>query len=270
MPTRIGCVPFVNAKPLIAQFVDAAIGVEVVLAPPSQLPAMLDRGEAAAVLASSFDALHTPGRRVAAGVAIASKGPVESVRMFSKVPFERVGSVALDSSSLTSNALAHILLHELYGVCPATRVREPDLDAMLSECDAAVLIGDRGMTASSEGLHVLDLGQGWADLTGLPFVWALWIGGPQLDAALADTLLHARRWGEAHIEAVAREAAKEPGWSGPMALRYLSETMYFDFDARGAESLATFGQMMLAHGLIDTLHAPEVVGSPAKASAATP
>ena len=255
MPTRIGCVPFVNAKPLIAQFVDAAIGVEVVLAPPSQLPAMLDRGEAAAVLASSFDALHTPGRRVAAGVAIASKGPVESVRMFSKVPFERVGSVALDSSSLTSNALAHILLHELYGVCPATRVREPDLDAMLSECDAAVLIGDRGMTASSAGL---------------PFVWALWIGGPQLDAALADTLLHARRWGEAHIEAVAREAAKEPGWSGPMALRYLSETMYFDFDARGAESLATFGQMMLAHGLIDTLHAPEVVGSPAKASAATP
>lgn len=261
MSTRIGCVPFVNAKPLIAQFEDPSRGIEVALAPPSQLPAMLNRGEAAAVLASSFDALRSPNRRVAAGVAIASKGPVDSVRVFSKVPFEHAQTLALDSSSLTSNALAHILLHELYGVCPMATTHAPDLDAMLGRCDAAVLIGDRGMTASSEGLHVLDLGAGWAELTGLPFVWALWIGSEQLDSDLAGKLLNARLWGEAHVEQVAREAGKEPGWTERMALRYLRDTMYFDFDAQGAEALVLFGQMMVEHGLIDTLHAPEVVGA---------
>lgn len=262
MSTRIGCVPFVNAKPLIAQFADPAVGVEVVLAPPSQLPAMLDRGEAAAVLASSFDALRTPNRRVAAGVAIASKGPVESVRVFSKVPLERAETLALDASSLTSNALAHILLHELYGVCPIPTTHAPDLQGMLSQCDAAVLIGDKGMTASSNELHVLDLGQGWLELTGLPFVWALWIGAQDLDSDLAAKLLEARLWGEEHVTQVAREAAATPGWNEAMAHRYLSETMSFAFDAQGAEALVLFGQMMVAHGLIDTLHAPEIVGGP--------
>ncbi|MCB8931840.1 MAG: menaquinone biosynthesis protein [Fimbriimonadaceae bacterium] len=261
MRCRIGCVPFVNAKPLIARFLDEDRGIDVALAPPSQLPAMLDRGEAAAVLASSFDALRTPGRRVAAGVSISSYGPAESVRVFSKVPFDRAQSLALDASSLTSNALAQILLHELHGVCPRTEVRPPDLTAMLGEFDAAVLIGDRGLSASSEGLHVLDLGQGWTELTELPFVWALWIGQESLTPALAGELEAARHWGEERVVSIAARAAQEAGWKREVAEIYLTQNMRYGFEEEHVRALVLFGHMLEAHGLIDRAQTPEIVAA---------
>lgn len=266
MRSRIGCVPFVNAKPLIARFLAEDRGIDVALAPPSQLPSMLDRGEAEAVLASSFDALRTPGRRVAAGVSISSFGPAESVRVFSRVPLERVESLALDSSSLTSNALAQILLHELYGVCPRAEVRPPDLPSMLREFDAAVLIGDRGLTASSEGLQVLDLGQGWTELTDLPFVWALWIGGEELTPALAGELSAAREWGEARLLDIAARAADEAGWERKVAEVYLTQNMRFGLGEEHGRALALFGQMLQTHGLVERAQTPEIVGVPTPSS----
>lgn len=267
MRARIGCVPFVNAKPLIARFLAEERGIDVALAPPPELPAMLDRGEAAAVLASSFDALRTPGRRVAGGVSISSYGPAESVRVFSKVPLDRVQTLALDASSLTSNALAHILLHELYGICPKTEVRPPDLEAMLNEFDAAVLIGDRGLAAPSTGLHVLDLGQGWTELTELPFVWALWIGCEGLTPELAGELEGAGRWGEARVRAIAARAAEEVGWEREVAEVYLTQNMRYGLDDEHLRALVLFGKMLESHGLIEVAQSPRVVTASAPSRA---
>ena len=133
MKPTIGSVPFLNAKPLIKAFqhLGDESPVAVLCEVPSKLPAMLDEGRASAVMASSFDALRTPGRRVAAGVSISSRGPAESVRLFSKVEPARIQTLALDSSSLTSNNLARVVLAERYGAKPAAVILPPDRDAML-------------------------------------------------------------------------------------------------------------------------------------------
>lgn len=185
----LATVPYVNAYPLVFGL-DEAMGedVELLSAPPSSLPSLLDSGEAQAVLVSSIEAIQRPNRVWIGDLCIGSDGPVESVRLFSQVPFHKIKKVALDQSSMTSNVLALILLEGLFGIQPETFTHPPVQSEMLAQADACLLIGDIGMTAPSDGLEVLDLGQGWKELTGLPFVWAGWIGSPGFDPALPGLL----------------------------------------------------------------------------------
>jgi chorismate dehydratase len=190
----LGSVPYLNARPLIRRFEVEDRGALLRFDAPSRLPAMLDSGQADAVLVSSIEALRTPGRRMASGVCIGSDGPVRSVRLFSRVPLGDIRALALDASSLTSNRLALVLLAELYGARPRAALHSPGLREMLSKADACVLIGDQGMRADGSGLFVLDLGEAWTRLTGLPFVWAAWIGGARLTPVLAGELRAAAEW----------------------------------------------------------------------------
>lgn len=148
--------------------------VEVVYDVPSRLPALLDSGEVDAILVSSIEYLRRDDLELVADVGIMSNGPVASVRMLSKVPLEEIQTLALDESSMTSNMLAQIILAER-GVRPALVTMEPDQAAMLAACDACVLIGDKGLEADGTGLVDVDLGAAWTEMTGKPFVWAVWL-----------------------------------------------------------------------------------------------
>ena len=172
---RVGCVPYVNARPLVAAFDQPNEFVEVVYDIPSKLPALLDSGEVDSILVSSIELLRRDDLLPVAEVGIMSYGPVRSVRMLSKVPMKEIKTLALDQSSLTSNILAKIILAE-QGVFPKTETLDPDAPNMLARHDACVLIGDKGFEADGTGLVDIDLGEAWTDMTGLPFVWALWLG----------------------------------------------------------------------------------------------
>ena len=172
---RVGCVPYVNARPLVAAFDRPNEFIEVIYDIPSRLPALLDSGEVDAILVSSIELLRRDDLLPVAEVGIMSYGPVKSVRMLSNVPLSDIKTLALDQSSLTSNILAQIILAE-QGVFPMTETLSPDAPNMLANYDACVLIGDKGFEADGTGLVDIDLGQAWTDMTGLPFVWALWLG----------------------------------------------------------------------------------------------
>lgn len=261
----VGSVPYVNARPLVWRFENPAQGTEpavrVVYDLPSRLPALLDSGGADAVLASSFDAITTPERRVAFGVGIVSRGKVESVRLFSKVPFEQIRSLALDEASLTSNHLAQIVLLEQWGIKPTLRHLPSRQADMLAECDACVLIGDAGMAASSEGLHVLDLGEAWTELTGLPFVWALWIGKDRLGPELAALLNDASNLNAAERDAMIEQTAEKSGWEAGEVNRYLSECIRFTLGTEELEGLEEFGRKLVSQGLVEEAFAPSIVSS---------
>ena len=252
----IGTVPYLNARPLVRWFADTeegrGSGVRVVEAVPSELARMLRRGECAAALVSSFELLRRPDLCYAPGVAVAAEGPVLSVRMLSKVPIPAVRSVALDTSSLTSVALLKILLAERFGVAPCYLPHGPDLDRMLSEADAALLIGDLGYREYDPSLHTLDLGAAWRELTGLPFVYALWIGPPdRLTPEVAEVLLRAKEWGAAHLEAIARTEYERLGETYERTHGYLTKVMRYGLGAREVEGLRAFAGKALANGLID-------------------
>ncbi|MDI9636899.1 menaquinone biosynthesis protein [Kamptonema cortianum] len=223
---RLGCVPYVNAAPLVWWFESLGENspVEIFYDVPSRLPALLDEGAVDAILVSSIYALTHPGLNVADGVGIVSSGPVESVRVLSNVPYGNIQSLALDSSSMTSNLLALILLKEQFGVVPATLSMQPDPQKMLEVCDACVVIGDIGMTAHAPGSRVLDLGEAWTDSTGLPFIWALWVGKERLDSELAGllTLAHKNALGAESWEKVIQFASTKVEWDVATVDRYLT------------------------------------------------
>src|SRR5262249_15669417 len=130
-------------------------------------------------------------------ISIASRGPVLSVTLFSRVPWQAIRRVALDEGSRTSAALTQVLLHRRYGVHPEVVPLPLDCAAEEADADAVVLIGDRAMRACLPGFaHAFDLGQEWHDWIGLPFVYAVWAVREGVDLGpVAAALAEAKRRG---------------------------------------------------------------------------
>ena len=232
----IGSVPYLNEKPLTRWFHQTEAGqncgIKVIHAVPSELARMLEQGEIAAALVSSFEYFRSPGYTIVPGISISGQDEITSVRAFSRLPWRKTESVAVDTSSLTSVALLRILLAEQFDSHPAFRHHPPDIDAMLAVADAALLIGDKAMLARPDVLDVLDLGKSWRRLTGLPFVYAVWLGKPdKITPQLVDALTTARDWGLTQTEPIAAEEASRLGCSVAVCRRYLAEIMDYDLGA---------------------------------------
>src|SRR5918911_5190042 len=119
-PIRVGAVNYLNTKPLIYDLEGLAPGAELVLEVPGRLADLLAAGRLDVALIPVIEYFRAGTYSVVPGVAIASRGPVLSVTLFSRVPWTEIRSVALDEGSRTSSALARILLEKRYGVRPQT------------------------------------------------------------------------------------------------------------------------------------------------------
>ena len=130
-------------------------------------------------------------------IAIASRGPVLSVTLFSRIPCPDIRRLALDVGSRTSAALTQILLRKRYGATPQLQPLEWEQKPEELDVDAVLLIGDRAMHACLPGFPIaLDLGQEWFEWTGLPFVYAFWAVRPGAAlGTIADALQQAKARG---------------------------------------------------------------------------
>ncbi|MFY9343343.1 MAG: MqnA/MqnD/SBP family protein [Planctomycetota bacterium] len=195
MNLRIGGVPYGVGAPLLAGL-GSDPAVTLVQAPPTALIEQLRRGELDVALVSSIEAIRLPRYRIARGLGIASKREIRSVRAFRRrsVPIRSVG---VDQGSATSVALLRILLAKAHAADVAADVtftaiaptRAPD---QLPH-NLVLLIGDHGLGADAGAREVWDLGQHWRALTGLPFVFALWVLAPHADADAVLPVLHQAR-----------------------------------------------------------------------------
>lgn len=246
---RVGSVPYVNAHPLVWGL--QSQGVEVVYDVPSRLPALLDAEEVDAVLVSSIESLRRPELETLANVAIISKNAVESVRIFSKVPWEEIKSLALDQSSMTSNALALSLLNRRNYSQLDCKPLPPDLEAMLENHDAGLLIGDKGMDQESGNLFTYDLGELWKNHTSLPFVWALWTAKRGQDwTELSAILDQAYAQSKFEWEFMLQDSTERSGWTLEKTRRYLEQTMSFTLDEEARKGLNTYSIQLQKFGQI--------------------
>ena len=115
---RIGCVSYLNAKPLIEPIL-ARRDVEVAFAVPAELLPLLNAGTVAAGLLPIVDYQTSPAELVLvpAGV-ISSDGPTLTVRIFSRVPPEQITRLHADTDSHTSVILAQLILRRRYRQWP--------------------------------------------------------------------------------------------------------------------------------------------------------
>lgn len=258
---KIGSVPYLNAKPLTALFEsqEEKEQVSVMYSPPAILAEWLGKGMVDTALVSSIFALTSENACVAPEISISSQGEVQSVRLFSRVPFHLIETLALDPASLTANLLARVLLAERSGVYPHCVLGDGTLEGSLLHSEAVVLIGDTGMTSEADDLFILDLGAGWWELTGKPFVWALWVGFGGLTPELCGKLQRSKAFGLSRLEEIAMKEAKRLGTDFTRCLKYLSEVIDYSLTKVHWEGLQLFGDFCIKNRFISGYALPRIV-----------
>ncbi len=239
---RVGAVNYLNTKPLIYGWEQHAHEADLVLDYPSRLAEDLAEGRLDVALIPSVEFFHDPTYTIVSNACIACRGPVLSVKLFSRGPIEKVRTLALDDGSRTSVALVRVLLEERYGVKP--QLERLPLDASIddTQADAVLLIGDRAIHSPRGRFEVVwDLGDEWCRWTELPFVFAMWVARAGVELSGIDVALAAARdAGLAHLPEIAAREAAPLGLTQPQCLSYLRDNLYFYLQERELRGLELF------------------------------
>ena len=255
-PVRLGAVGYLNARPLVYGL-DRSARFAIRYDVPSECARLLHANEIDVGLIPSIEYLRGGPYRIVPDLAIASRGTVASVALFTTKPMCDVRSIAMDTSSRTSVALVLVLCARLYRIDPVIEARGPDLGDMLARCDAALIIGDNALFVSgSRQLTVdsrqvvdsreftvekIDLGEAWMELTGLPFVYAFWAGR---DGVLARedvlALQRARDEGVQRPDELAREYLADRPDRQALGASYLRHNIKYDLKDEERAGLETF------------------------------
>lgn len=252
---RVGAVSYLNARPLYHRIAQHAPDVRLTLDHPSRLAESLSRGDLDVALIPSVEYLRgaaTQGYRIIPNIAIAARGPVRSVKLFSRLPFAAIDRLALDEGSRTSQVLCRVWLDAAHGVRPSRIEPLPiGVSALESTADAVLVIGDRAMKVPDTPFaHVVDLAEAWNALTGLPFVFALWVARAGVDlGTLPEALAACKAQGLAEAAELAREHAPRLGLEYQTCLDYLTRVLSYDLGASERAGLSRFAHMAAALGL---------------------
>ena len=154
-----------------------------------------------------------PDLAILPGVAIASRRAVRSILLVSKVPLEKIQTVALDTSSMTSVALIKVLFAKWWGGGRTFTPMAPDIEQMLKMHDAGLVIGDPALQIDRSRYLTYDLAEEWIRFTGKPFVFAFWavrqaaLGDAPRDLDLATVFQESRDHGlqPENLDRIARE-----------------------------------------------------------------
>lgn len=240
-PMRVGSVPYLNAVPLTRGIED-----QIVLAPPSRLAELLREGKLDAALVSVTEALFQEGYDVMDGIAVASLGEVKSVFLAHRLPLESLTRVFHDPASLTSVNLLKVLLAER-GV-KVEFVPLPNYpDAPFH--DAVLLIGDPAIQFLRGGHphQIWDLGAAWAELTQLPFVYAVWVLRRGVDTtSIRRVLRDAKTFGLETLDQIIRDRSEH---DYNFRRDYLSWHIHYHLGSDEKRGLARFAELLTKHGL---------------------
>jgi chorismate dehydratase len=188
--------------------------------------------------------------QIIAGISIASKSRVRSVLLLSKLPIEKIQSVAVDTSSRTSVAFLRILLGKFYSRTANMLPAAPRPEEMMKRADAALVIGDPALTYRGSA-RVYDLAAEWKKFTGLPFVFAFWAGhrDKNLSKCRKD-FEESREFGLAHVDDIAAEYALKLNMEPAEVKVYLTENIDYSLDEENCRGLRLFFKLAREAGII--------------------
>jgi chorismate dehydratase len=256
---RVSAISFLNTAPLMWDFDhgDLRRDYRVDYTLPSACAEILRNGMADIGIIPAAAHTTIPDLLVIPDVAIAARGPVRSILLVSKVPIDQIKTVAADTSSRSSVALLQVLFNKFIHTKPEFIPMPPQLEPMLKQCDAGLLIGDPALLAKTDGFHVYDLAEEWKRFTGKSFVFAFWAVRKQAlqdhDGISVVNAFQKSRDTGLQPENIAR-TAKE--WTGRLGLSeteitsYLRDNIYYKLDNDCLEGLRLFYQFAAECGAL--------------------
>jgi chorismate dehydratase len=256
---RLGAVSYLNARPLVYGL-EADPRFDLRYDIPSECARLLHAAAIDVGLVPSIEYLRGPKPyTLVPGAAVTSRGPVASVAIYTTKDPRDIRTIAMDSSSRTSVALATVLLRRVFDVAPEAISMPPDLGAMLARADAALLIGDYALFVDHATVRLkpdttitkIDLGELWSRHTGLPFVYAFWTAWPEaLSPDEVERLQRAREEGEAHADDVAAAYYQGDPQRQAVAKPYLRDNIRYSLGEEELEGLRTFYRYAAELGLV--------------------
>lgn len=277
--SRISASSYSNTAPLIWSFLyGSGHGrVEIILDnAPARSAELLEAGrvDAALVPVAAYQTINDV--RIVPGVCVGARERVRSVCLISKTErLEEARTVALDVSSRTSVLLTKIIFREFLGFEPGWRPAAPDIDVMLKDSDAALLIGDPALkiaalsepeavatgtplvvsklppdwpvTAGPTHRTVFDLAELWRAHTGLGFIFAMWMTKQE---SVSIDFAAARDEGLRHVEEIVSNYEPEIGLGREEMLRYLTENITYEPDESMLKGMELYFELAGRHGLI--------------------
>jgi chorismate dehydratase len=281
---RISAISFLNTAPLMWDFEHGAANdesngganehpldgdFEISYTVPSACADALRAGEADIGIIPAAEYARIPGLVILPDIAIAARGPVRSILLVSKKPLEEIRTVAADTNSRTTIALAKLLFRKWWGGDREFVPMAPDLDRMLAACDAAVIIGDAALLVDRTRYATYDLAEEWLRLTGKPFVFAVWavrmaaLGemrkGLDLGAVFRDSRDHGLQ--PAALQQIATEWSRRLGLSDESIVSYLKDNIYYSLDEHTIPGLQLFFDLCSEHGLLPQAPALRFLGA---------
>jgi chorismate dehydratase len=240
--------------------------VKIISGVPTKLNQLFLEGKIDLTPLSSIEyARHQDKGIILPDISISADGSVGSILLFSRRPVTELDgcTVAVSKSSATSVVMLQVLFEHYYHLNAAFVDRLPDLDAMLKEAEAALLIGDEALIGrrrvQREGLpfRITDLGEVWKHFTGEKMVYALWVVRrefacryPEETRALANILTAAKEEGMKRLPEIIRVGQRRTGLPGHVVEEYFSLVRY-GFDAEYRRALLLFYDYAYKSGLID-------------------
>jgi len=252
---RLGAVSYLNTKPLVYGLDAHPDQFDVRFDVPAKCAELLHEGRVDLGLIPAIEYLR--GKyAIVPDISIASDGPVATVAVFTRKPIGEVETLALDLSSRTSVALTRVLCAKKWNIAPKFTPAQPDLEAMLRRADAALVIGDPAFDVdpAKHDVTKIDLGAEWKALTGLPFVYAMWVGRPA--AATPEqcrALKQARDAGVAHLPKIAAQVGNGNPRVEQRVLSYLRDNLKYGLGKPEQAGLRRFHELAAEIGVVPGL-----------------
>lgn len=252
---RISAISYLNTAPLMWDFehgnFPARSAFDISYTIPSLCANSLRAGSADIGIIPAAAYTSIPDLAILPGVAIASRRAVRSILLVSKVPLEKIRTVALDTSSMTSVALLKVLFAKWWRGGRTFSAMEPDIDQMLNGNDAGLVIGDPALQIDRSQYLTYDLAEEWIRLTGKPFVFAFWavrqaaLNEAPRDLDLAALFQESRNHGlmPNSLDVITREWAPRLALSLEEVKSYLTENIYYSLDPDCLEGMCLFYQL---------------------------
>lgn len=256
-PFRLAASSYLNSAPLIWSFLYGSKRghVDFVEAVPARCAQLLANAEVEGALVPVIEYQRIDGGALIPDVCVGSQKEVLSVVLVSKgTELEHIRSVALDESSRTSATLVKVIFREFLDHEPAWTTRSPKIEEMLERNDAALIIGDPGMTFPRTGLKIWDMATLWRKYTGLGFVFAMWmIRDDVIERARTVDFAAARDEGVAHIEDIVTSCGDKLPLPVNELRKYLTENIVFRVDDSLKRGLQLYFELAAKHQLINSV-----------------
>lgn len=274
MSVRLGKIGYLNVLPIYHPLETGILPMdcEVTSGPPAELNRLMDAGLLDVSAASSVEyARHADKYYLIPDIAIGSRGPVQSVLLLSRRPVEELDrkTILVSAQTHTSAALLRVLQAKLWKIETVyTTGSATDVLGTGERPQAILCIGDEALNLRyhPDYPYRIDLGEAWRELTGLPFIFGVWI--VQRDSwerdrekveQAADLLLAGKRWGAENIGDVCVMASEESCLNVDEMCSYFDGLVY-DLGPEEQKGMRAFYESLVETGIID--RAPELVFLP--------